>query len=126
MPDKPVNPFQPLNKARVGTDLTDIWGHVQQTAWFDWENVDSSILKAALLVSFQKGIPMMIGPAMGGRGAIVTVYTGAKPPPKRHALDAVEMTAMLQALIDGWASPSEDPVALMRMLGSGDRSLAAD
>lgn len=105
---QPRNPFPQEQRSRPSNDLTGIWPTPSQPSVFDWTGVDGGLLRAALHVCTVKGVGISFGAAMGGRGIVVTLYTGVKPFPKRFAIDGDELAALLNGIIDGWGSPSED------------------
>jgi hypothetical protein len=72
------------------------------------------------------GKTISIGPAMGGRGVVVTYYVNKPPHPKKFAIDPRELESILQELFEAWC-PSEDLLALCRQHHSkSDPQLAAD
>lgn len=120
------NPFQPANRQNPAKDMTGVWPTYNQPAMFDWSKVDGAILKAAFQAATISGKTIGIGPAMGGRGVVITLYMGLKSNPKRFAIDANELHPLLLALVESWASGSEDLVVAMRAGFDTDPKLAAD
>jgi hypothetical protein len=94
--------------------MTGSWPNYREPALFDWSAVDGAILRGALQSATDAGKSLGIGPAMGGRGIVVTLYMGLKTNPKRYAIDAGELHELLYALINAWSSGSEDIVEAMR------------
>jgi hypothetical protein len=121
-----TNPFAKANRTDPSKDFTGIWPTLNQPTLFDWSRVDAAILKAAFQVAMVSGKTIGIGPAMGGRGVVVTLYMGLKTNPKRFAIDADELHPILLALVEAWGSPSEDVVASMRVGFSSSHPLEAD
>lgn len=122
----PSNPFQPANRQTPAKDMTGVWPTYNQPALFDWSKVDGAILKAAFQAAMVSGKTIGIGPAMGGRGVVITLYMGLKTNPKRFAIDANELHPLLLALVESWGSGSEDIVASMRVGFDTDPRIAAD
>jgi hypothetical protein len=120
------NPFAQANKSDPKNDMTGTWPALAQPTAFDWARVDGAILKAACQASSIAGKSFGIGPAMGGRGVVITVYLGLKNNPKRYAIDASELHPILLAMIATWGSGSEDIVAGMRAGFDTDKPMAAD
>lgn len=89
-------------------DLTGIWPTYGEPSIFPWSEVDGNLLRAALHVLTVRGYSAMFGTAMGGRGAVLTLYGVSKTNPKRFALGADEMHALLWGIVQQWGSPSED------------------
>lgn len=120
------NPFQPANKQTPKNDMTGVWPNYTQPALFDWSKVDGAILKAAFQAATMAGKNIGIGPAMGGRGVVITLYMGLKTNPKRFAIDASELHPLLLALVESWGSGAEDLVVAMRAGFDSDPRMAAD
>ena len=120
------NPFPKEDKSLPSKDMTGVWGNYQQPASFDWSAVDGDILRAALQVATNAGKSIGIGPALGGRGVVITIYLGLKSNPKRFAIDAAELHELLLALIAAWQSPSEDVLTAIRFTSPRAARLAAD
>jgi hypothetical protein len=89
-------------------DMTGIWPAYGEPSIFPWSEVDGNLLRAALHVLTVRGYSVMFGTAMGGRGAVVTLYGVSKTNPKRFALGAEEMHALLWGIVQQWGSPAED------------------
>lgn len=120
------NPFQPANRQSPAKDMTGVWPTYNQPALFNWAEVDGAILKAAFQAAMVSGKTIGIGPAMGGRGVVITLYMGLKTNPKRFAIDAGELHPLLLALVESWGSGSEDIVASMRIGRDTDPPMVAD
>lgn len=114
------------SKSQVGNDLAAAHWRVNAPASFDWPGVDGAYLRAALLAASHVGKTISIGPAMGGRGVVVTYYVNKPPHPKKFAISPAELHELLEGLVEAW-SPSEDLVNLCRMHHhANDPTLAAD
>lgn len=105
---------KPKSKDQVSTDIAALHWRVNSPASFDWPAVDGAYLRAAFLAASHVGKTISIGPAMGGRGVVVTYYVNRPPHPKKFAIDPRELETILQELCEAW-SPSEDLVAFCRM-----------
>lgn len=105
---------KPRSKDQVSTDIAALHWRVNAPASFDWPGVDGAYLRAAFLAAAHIGKTISIGPAMGGRGVVVTYYVNRPPHPKKFAIDPGELHTILAELVEAW-SPSEDLVALCRM-----------
>lgn len=116
----------PVSKSQVSNDLAANHWRVNAPASFDWAAVDGAYLRAAFLAASHIGKTLSIGPAMGGRGVVVTYYVNKPPHPKRFAISPAELHELLEGLVESW-SPSEDLVALCRMHHApGDAQMVAD
>lgn len=105
-------------------DMSGIWPTYGEPSLFPWTEVDGRLLCAACHVLTTKGFSMMIGTAIGGRGVVMTLYGVSKVNPKRFALGADELHALLFGIIQKWGSTSED---LGQVFGYGSPPpLAAD
>lgn len=104
----------PKSKSQVSNDLAAAHWRVNAPASFDWPSVDGAYLRAAFLAASHVGKTLAIGPAMGGRGVVVTYYVNKPPHPKKFAIDPSELHEILESLVEAW-SPSEDLVAMCRM-----------
>lgn len=104
----------PKSKDQVSTDIAAMHWRVNQPASFDWPGVDSAYLRAVFLAASHIGKTLSIGPALGGRGVVVTYYVNKPPHPKKFAINPDELHQLLEELCQAW-SPSEDLVALCRM-----------
>jgi hypothetical protein len=123
-----VDPWgsKPRSKDQVSTDIAALHWRVNAPASFDWPGVDGAYLRAAYLAASHMGKTISIGPAMGGRGVVVTYYVNKPPHPKKFAIDPRELESILQELFEAWC-PSEDLLALCRQHHSkSDPQLAAD
>lgn len=123
-----LDPWQQakVTKDQVSTDIAAMHWRVTQPASFDWAGVDGAYLRAAFLAASHVGKTISIGPALGGRGVVVTYYVNKPPHPKRFAISPAELHELLEGLAASW-SPSEDLVSFCRMHhASSDPPLAAD
>jgi hypothetical protein len=117
------NPFPKEGRpnGKPSNVMDGVWPVYESPSVFDWSNVDGDILRAALQCATNQGRNIGIGPAMGGRGVVVTIYMGLKVNPKRFAIDAAELHDLLLGIVKGWSSPSEDVLELMRMKLNGHK-----
>lgn len=116
----------PKTKDQVSTDIASLHWRVNAPASFDWAGVDGAYLRAAFLAASHIGKTISIGPALGGRGVVVTYYVNKPPHPKQFAINPAELHDLLQQLCEAW-SPSEDLIAFCRMhVNPSDKQHAAD
>jgi hypothetical protein len=120
------NPWAKVNKEDPKNDMTGSWPNYREPSSFDWSKVDGAILKACFQCAINQGRSLGVGPAMGGRGVVVTLYMGLKTNPKRYAINANELHELLLTLIQAWSSTSEDVVAAMRTGHDTDPPMVAD
>jgi len=115
------NPFpkEARSQTKPSSVMDGVWPVYEQPTIFDWSSVDGDILRAAFQCAANQGRNIGIGPALGGRGVVVTIYMGLKVNPKRFAINAQELHELLLGIVQGWSSPSEDVLALMRMRVNG-------
>jgi hypothetical protein len=123
-----MDPWQQakVTKDQTSTDIAALHWRVNAPASFDWAGVDGAYLRAAFLAASHVGKTISVGPALGGRGVVVTYYVNKPPHPKRFAISPAELHELLEGLAAAW-SPSEDLVAFCRMHhAKSDPPLAAD
>lgn len=89
----------------------------------NWKEVDDLKLRTALSVAGQAGATLSFAPALGGIGVTVRVYCG-ETADSEYAGTAGELNELLDLIVRGYASKSEDPYQALRK--SGEVQLAAD
>lgn len=123
-----MNPWSKGEQSRsqVSNDIAaNVW-RVQAPASFDWPAVDGAYLRAMFLAASHVGKTVAIGPALGGRGVVVTYYINKPPHPKKFAIDPVELHSLCVELVEAWC-PSEDLLAMCRVIHAvSDPQLQAD
>lgn len=73
----------------------------------NWKDVDDLTLRAALGVAMSAGATLSFAPALGGIGVTVRVYHGDHRD-SEYAGNAAELCELLDLIIDGFQSGSED------------------
>jgi len=85
----------------------EVFARRSMATGFDWKNVNSVSLKAAISSANQMGVAIMFAAASGGRGVCVKVYQDRQPDID-YAADPHELEQLLDAIIDAFSSGSED------------------
>ena len=86
----------------------------------NWKDVSDLTLRTALSVAGQAGATVSFAPALGGIGVTVRVYKGDTAD-SEYAGNAEELNELLELIIEGYASSSEDPYEAHRKPGEGEK-----
>lgn len=116
---KPPNPL--ASRPRAGDNnhhppSTDPWASWDASLACDIGGADARIIITAIGVAVASNVLLTIGGAQGGRGYLVSVYSGGQSY-KRYATDNAELEEVLKVLIEFYRSPSEDPYEVYRIRG---------
>jgi len=84
----------------------------------NWKDVNDLTLRTALACAGQAGATLSFAPALGGIGVTVRVYKGDHAD-SEYAGNAEELNELLELIIEGYASTSEDPYQVYRKPGEG-------
>lgn len=117
---KPVNPL--AGKPRAGDNnhrppSTDPWASWDASLACDIGGANAAVIIAAIGTAVAANVLLTIGGAQGGRGYLVSVYSGGQSH-KRYATDNLELEEVLRVMIEFYRSPSEDPYELYRIRGA--------
>jgi len=91
----------------------------------DWAALDIVVLLTALSSAMAEGATISFAPAQGGIGVTLRIYRGDYADTE-FAGSSEELQELLDLLIDGLGSGSEDPREVMRMRLNMGEPLAAD
>lgn len=89
------------------------WQHRERSSGVDWRDVSATSLRAAITATLSAGGALMIGGAMGGKGVMLKVWVGDDQM-KEYAATAEEVCLLLDGLVEGLGSGSEDLYEALR------------
>jgi len=84
----------------------------------NWKEVSDLTLRTALATCGQAGATLSFAPALGGIGVTVRVYHGDHAD-NEYAGNGEELNELLELIIEGFGSKSEDPYEAWRKPGEG-------
>jgi len=100
----------PTGKGVVGALAR--WRKDTLSGGVDWADVSAVSLKAAISVCVAQRISLQFSQAQGGRGVCITLWDGTSQE-REYAVDAEEVSQLLDQLVEAFGSPAEDVIASM-------------
>lgn len=99
--------FQEKKRGGAPEDVS-LFQRKRALLWFDWQNVDTSLLLQTLGVCNMESIGVGFYPASGGRGVCFKLYRGRKNPDIIYVNSAEELNEALDGLLERLDYKSED------------------